>query len=283
MRWVGRRQSANVEDRRGMGARGVAAGGGAVGIVVVILALLFGFNPADVLNPAQQGASTGSVDTSTFIPREEQLKQFVSVVLADTEDIWTQEFRQMGLEYQKPTLVLFSGVTGTPSGLASSATGPFYSPTDEKIYLDLSFFDELSRRFGAPGDFAQAYVLAHEVGHHVQKQLGTLDKVNSRQQHVSEAEANALSVRLELQADFYAGVWAHYAQEYLQVLDAGDIEEALAAASAIGDDRLQKEAQGYAVPDSFTHGTAEQRARWFRLGFDTGDLSQGDTFSSDSL
>jgi uncharacterized protein len=284
MRWVGRRQSDNVEDRRGVGTRGMAVGGGAVGLIVVVLALLFGLNPGDILNRYSPDTGGGGAAVSTtFSAQEEQLREFVSVVLADTEDIWTQEFQQLGMAYRKPTLVLFSGTTETPSGLASSATGPFYSSTDEKIYLDLSFFDELSQRFGAPGDFAQAYVLAHEVGHHVQKQLGALDEVNNLQQQVSEAQANDLSVRLELQADFYAGIWAHFAQDYLQVVDPGDIDEALTAASAIGDDRLQMEAQGYVVPDSFTHGTAAQRTRWFRLGFTTGDLGQGDTFSVNAL
>jgi predicted metalloprotease len=280
MRWTGRRQSGNVEDRRGAGGRGMAVGGGAVGIIVLLVALLFGVNPGDILNRSSQGFGSGGQVSTTFSAQEEQLKEFVSVVLADTEDVWTTQFEQMGMTYRQPRLVLFSGTVDTPTGVASAATGPFYSPEDETIYLDLSFYDELSSRFGAPGDFAQAYVLAHEVGHHVQRQLGILDEVGALQRGASETQANDLSVRLELQADFLAGVWAHYAQEYLQVLDPGDIDEALTAASAIGDDRLQMEAQGYVVPDSFTHGTAEQRARWFRLGFETGDVSQGDTFSS---
>lgn len=283
MRWVGRRQSGNVEDRRGVGTRGMAVGGGAVGFIVLLVALLFGINPGDILNRSSPDLGTNARVSTTFSAQEEQLKEFVSVVLADTEDLWTTQFEQMGMTYRQPRLVLFSGAVDTPSGVATAATGPFYSPEDETIYLDLGFYDELSSRFGAPGDFAQAYVLAHEVGHHVQKQLGILDEVGALQRGASEAEANDLSVRLELQADFFAGVWAHYAQEYLQVLDPGDIDEALTAASAIGDDRLQMEAQGYVVPDSFTHGTAEQRARWFRLGFDTGDVSQGDTFTSDPL
>jgi predicted metalloprotease len=206
------------------------------------------------------------------------MRQFVSVVLADTEDVWREQFRQLGREYEEPTLVLFSGRVESACGLASSAVGPFYCPRDHKLYIDLAFFEELKRRFGAPGDFAQAYVIAHEVGHHVQTLLGTNAKVDRLRGRISQQEFNQLSVRLELQADFLAGVWAHHAQRSQQILEPGDLEEALRAAAAIGDDRLQRQAQGYVVPDSFTHGSSEQRIRWFRRGFETGDLSQGDTF-----
>jgi predicted metalloprotease len=216
-------------------------------------------------------------------PAEEERKDFVSAVLAQTEDVWKDLFRRMNKEYQEPHLVLFPGRVESACGLASAAVGPFYCPGDQKVYLDLSFFQELKDRFRAPGDFAQAYVVAHEVGHHVQNLLGISDKVHSQQSRLGKAEANELSVRLELQADFLAGVWAHHAEQSRQILEAGDVEGALRAATAIGDDRLQREAQGYVVPDSFTHGTSQQRVRWFRRGLETGDLSQGDTFSAESL
>jgi predicted metalloprotease len=284
MRWSGRRQSGNVEDRRGVRAGGLAVGGGGIVAVIITLVVLFlSGDPGTILDQNQSTAFPMSPAVSTLNAQEEQLKQFVSVVLAATEDVWTEEFRLMGETYRKPYLVLYSGTVQTPTGFASAASGPFYSPQDEKIYLDLSFFQELTARFQAPGDFAQAYVIAHEVGHHVQKLLGILDQVTAAQSGASEADANRLSVELELQADFLAGMWAHYAQSVLGVLEPGDIEEALGAASAIGDDRLQLEAQGYITPDSFTHGTSEQRVRWFKLGFDSGDLSRGDTFSADSL
>jgi predicted metalloprotease len=213
-------------------------------------------------------------------PQEEELRQFVAVVLADTEDVWGQLFLADGGQYREPTIVLFKEVVQSACGTASSASGPFYCPGDEKVYLDLSFFDELSARFGAPGDFAAAYVSAHEIGHHVQKQLGLTDRVHSMRGRVSEAEYNQLSVRLELQADYMAGVWAHHAQS-LGVLEPGDIEEALAAATAIGDDRLQKQSQGYVVPDAFTHGSSAQRVAWFQRGYRAGDLSRGDSFTLD--
>lgn len=283
MRWMGRRQSSNVEDRRGIGTRGVAVGGGVGAVIIALVVLLLGGDPGTLINQGQNSYIPGSPATSILDPQEEQLKQFVSVVLADTEDFWTQAFEQQGRVYEKPYLVLFSGSVQTASGVATSATGPFYSPADRTIYVDLSFFQELTDRFQAPGDFAQAYVIAHEAGHHVQKLLGILDQVNAQEQQVGKEEANRLSVRLELQADFLAGVWAHYAQATLGVVEPGDIQEALGAASAIGDDRLQMEAQGRVVPDSFTHGSSDQRTRWFNLGFQTGDLSQGDTFSADPL
>ena len=283
MLWRGQRQSENIEDRRGMSRGGIAIGGGLGGIVLLVIALLMGADPRQLLErlPAQDPSSRTQTSRSTT-PEEEERKQFAATVLANTEDVWTDLFRQMGRQYREPMLVLFTGQVDSACGLAGAAVGPFYCPGDEKLYLDLSFFTELQTRFRAPGDFAEAYVIAHEVGHHVQRLLGTMDKVESARGRLSEQENNQLSVRLELQADFLAGVWAHYAQKK-GVLEAGDIEEALGAASAVGDDRLQRESQGYVVPDSFTHGTSEQRIRWFRKGFDTGDIRQGDTFSARSL
>ncbi len=283
MQWRGRRQSGNIEDRRGIGGRGLAIGGGGgiVAIVAVVLVLLLGGDPSTVLQQSPLTPSTVSSGTGTG--QADEASQFVSVVLASTEDVWNEQFRLLGETYQAPRLVLFSGTVQTPSGFASAASGPFYSPADRKVYIDLSFFQELTTRFGAPGDFAEAYVIAHEVGHHVQKLLGIMDQVDAAQAGASEARKNELSVRLELQADFFAGLWAHYAQTEMGLLEPGDIEEGLAAAAAIGDDRLQMQAQGYVVPDAFTHGTSEQRARWFKLGYDTGDISQGDTFSANPL
>lgn len=279
MRWVGRRQSSNVEDRRGMGTRGGLAVGGGVGAVIITLIVLFlGGDPGTILDQGQN-----SYIPTTVAAQTDEMTQFVKVVLADTEDLWTQQFQELGRTYQPPTLVLFSGTVQTGSGMATSATGPFYSPTDQKVYIDFSFYRELTDRFQAPGDFAQAYVIAHEVGHHVQNLLGILDQVSAQEQQVSKEEANQLSVRLELQADFFAGMWAHYTQSLPDVLQPGDIDEALAAATAIGDDRIQMQAQGYVTPDTFTHGTSEQRSRWFKLGYETGDISRGDTFSANPL
>jgi len=285
VRWKTGRRSGNVEDRRGLGMGGGAAIGGGGLILALIISLLTGTNPLDLL---QGGGLTHQVSeipagSREFSAEEQELADFASVVLADTEDTWGMLFQQMGLMYQEPTLVLFSGAVESACGFAQSASGPFYCPGDYKVYLDLSFFDELQRRHGAPGDFAQAYVIAHEIGHHVQRLLGTTDQVDRARGRLSREEVNDLSVRLELQADFYAGVWAHHAQRSRQILEAGDMEEALRAASQIGDDRLQMEAQGYVVPDAFTHGTSEQRARWFRRGFETGDLTQGDTFGAPEL
>ena len=274
MRWMGDRESGNVEDRRGMGG-GIAAGGGLLGLVVLVISLLTGHDPGS-LQPANpdSGNAPGAHSTASSA-REEEEKKFVSVVLADTEDVWHELFRQrFGKNYPEPKLVLFSGTSQSGCGFASAATGPFYCPNDQRVYIDLQFFDELQSRFQAAGDFAQAYVVAHEIGHHVQKLMGILDQVHAKERQVSEAQANQLSVRTELQADFLAGVWAHHAQKMKNILEPGDLEEALRAASAVGDDRLQKQARGYVVPDSFTHGTSEQRARWFRLGFDTGDMSK---------
>jgi len=279
MLWKGQRQSENVEDRRGMSRGGLAIGGGMAGIVLLVIALLLGADPRQLLEQTAEAPASGTQSSRPTNPQEEELKQFSATVLASTEDVWTDIFRKEGESYRKPTLVLFTDQVRSACGAAGSAVGPFYCPGDEKLYLDLSFFNDLQTRFRAPGDFAAAYVIAHEVGHHVQKLIGTMDKVDSARGRVSEAEANQLSVRLELQADFLAGVWAHYAQQK-GILEPGDIEEALGAASAVGDDRLQRENQGYVVPDSFTHGTSEQRIRWFRKGLETGDLRQGNTFNT---
>lgn len=283
MLWRGQRQSGNVEDRRGMSGGGLAIGGGLGGIVLLVIALLLGADPRQLLEQSRGvDPSTGTTTSRPVNPQEEELKQFSATVLASTEDVWTDIFQQQGRSYTKPTLVLFTDVVRSACGEAGAAIGPFYCPGDQKLYLDLSFFKELQTRFRAPGDFAQAYVIAHEVGHHVQNLLGTMRKVDSLRGRIGEAEANQLSVRLELQADFLAGVWAHYAQQK-GILEPGDIEEALGAASAVGDDRLQREGQGYVIPDSFTHGTSEQRARWFRKGLESGDLRQGDTFDARDL
>jgi hypothetical protein len=278
MRWVGERESENVVDRRGFSTGAIAAGGGGiVGIIALVLMLLTGGDPGSVEPPDNRTAPPSSRGAS---PSEDQLKQFASVVLADTEDVWHALFeQQLSRAYREPKLVLFTGGDRSGCGFASTATGPFYCPNDERVYLDLEFFHELASRFHAAGDFAQAYVIAHEIGHHVQKQLGILDRINSQRRNMSERDSNRLSVRTELQADFLAGVWAHHAQQSKNILEPGDLEEALHAANSIGDERLQRQAQGYVVPDSFTHGTSEQRVRWFRLGFDTGDLSRMmDTF-----
>ena len=279
MRWRGERQSSNIEDRRGMSRGGIAVGGGLGGIVLIALALLFGADPRQVLEQVpNSGQVPGQQSSRPINPEEEELKQFVATVLASTEDVWHEQFRQIGRQYREPTLQLFSDRAESACGIAGASVGPFYCPADEKIYIDLSFFRELHTRFRAPGDFAQAYVIAHEVGHHVQNLLGTMDQVNSARGRNSERLNNELSVRLELQADFYAGVWAHYAQRK-GVVEPGDFEEALGAASAVGDDRLQRESQGYVVPDSFTHGSSTQRVEWFRRGFESGDVRQGNTFS----
>jgi uncharacterized protein len=284
MRWRGERESGNVEDRRGMSGGGrVALGGGLGTLIIIIIAVLLGADPQKLLQQlppeTQQPTSQGSRPTN---PQEEELKKFVSVVLGKTEDVWQDVFRQNGRQYREPTLVLFTGQVQSACGMGSAASGPFYCPGDFKVYIDLSFYEELRRRFNAPGDFAQAYVIAHEVGHHVQKLLGTSDKVDAAQRRMSEVDANRLSVRLELQADFYAGLFARHIQKQ-GLLEEGDIEEALRAASSIGDDAIQRQGSGRVVPDSFTHGTSEQRLRWFRKGFDTGDIRQGDTFSAPSL
>jgi uncharacterized protein len=281
MDWKGRRESENIEDRRMLTPRRAAVGG--VGVIfLALITFLLGGDPQKLLNQLQEqnNPQAGAVEGKAALdPAQEELKHFVAVVLADTEDVWRERFRKMGKTYKEPRLVLFSGRVESACGLADAAVGPFYCPGDQMVYLDLTFFDELKNRFHAPGEFAQAYVIAHEVGHHVQKLLGISDKVHARRQSLNKAEYNQLSVRLELQADFLAGFWAYYAQKMKHILDPGDLEAALRAANAIGDDRLQKQARGYVVPDSFTHGTSAQRIRWFRRGFESGDFSQGDTFS----
>jgi predicted metalloprotease len=283
MRWGTGRRSQNIEDRRGMGAP-LAVGGGLGTVALLILALVFGFDPSVVL---QGGApppdATGERDIPATSPGMDPLRDFVAVVLGDTEDVWREVFRRMNREYRDPTLVLFAGSVQSACGMAGSAVGPFYCPADRKLYLDLSFFRTLRDRFGAPGDFAQAYVIAHEVGHHVQTLLGISERVQSARRRLGEAEANALSVRQELQADCLAGVWAHHAQEARQILEEGDVEEALDAAAAIGDDRLQRRGQGQVVPESFTHGTSAQRVRWFQRGLTDGDVGRCDTFQARSL
>ena len=278
MRWQGRRQSTNVEDRRSISPGGMAVTGGIGSVIVLLVALFMGVDPMALLQQPNVGQGPAVAD-----PAEEERKEFVSVVLADTEEVWHKLFRQMGRPYEEPKLVLFRGYVESACGQASSAVGPFYCPRDRKVYIDLQFFEQLRREFGASGDFAQAYVIAHEVGHHVQQLLGTSDRVQAQRRRLSKAESNELSVRLELQADFLAGVWAHHAHRMRNILEAGDIEEAMRAAEAIGDDRLQRRGQGYVVPDSFTHGTSAQRARWFRRGFETGDVRQGDTFNAEEL
>lgn len=284
MRWRGRRESGNIEDMRsqgGMGAGGFrlpgGGGGGKLGIVgtivVVLVGLYFGVDPSVFLGGGAPQAPTRAVDTSA--PAAQQERAFVATVLADTEDTWRQIFQQMDRTYEEPKLVLFSGAVQSACGFAQSASGPFYCPGDRKVYLDTSFFDELGQRFGAPGDFAQAYVIAHEIGHHVQTLLGISQQVRRGD--------NAMSVRLELQADCFAGVWAHHAQRSRDMLEAGDVEEALTAATAIGDDRLQKQSQGHVVPDAFTHGSSAQRVRWFRQGMQAGTLDACDTFNARDL
>ncbi|MDO5607261.1 MAG: neutral zinc metallopeptidase [Capnocytophaga sp.] len=281
MKWQGRRQSGNVEDRRGMGTgTKVVAGGGALGIIILLLQL-FGGETGQQIAPVLQQMNQTQVQTGSgkeLTAEQQQVGEFVATVLADTEDVWEAIFAQNNLgQYPKPTLVLFTDVVQSGCGTASASSGPFYCPADQKLYMDMSFFEELRTRFGAKGgDFAIAYVMAHEVGHHIQTVLGTSRKVRQAQQGKSEAVANQLSVAQELQADFYAGVWAHHNRKYL---DDGDIEEAISAASAVGDDAIQKRVQGYVVPESFTHGTSEQRIKWFMKGYETGDIRQGDTFS----
>lgn len=283
MRWERGRRSTNVEDRRGMSSRPAFVGGGLGTIVLILVALYFGVDPTFLLQNAPVGGGQEQGPPLGADGQADPAADFISVVLADTEDTWTALFAEAGQQYQVPRLVLFSGSVQSACGFAQSAMGPFYCPADQKAYIDLSFYQDLRDRFQAPGDFAQAYVLAHEVGHHVQNLLGLSDKVQQARQQASEAEANALSVRLELQADCFAGIWANHADRTRQILESGDIEEALNAASAIGDDRLQQQARGYVTPDSFTHGSAEQRVRWFRRGFASGQLDACDTFAVQAL
>ena len=279
MKWQGRRGSSNVEDRRGMSTGGKVVGGGIGTLVIVLLVFLLGGDPSSIIE--QGGAGTASSGPIEATDAENQMAQFVSVVLADTEEVWGKIFAESGATYRKPTLVLFRDQVQSACGYATAASGPFYCPGDEKVYIDLSFCDDLQTKYGAQGDFAVAYVIAHEIGHHVQNLMGILDEVQSERQRLSEVRANQLTVRLELQADFLAGVWAHHASQMFNSIEAGDIEEALNAASSIGDDVLQKKYQGRVIPDSFTHGTAAQRSSWLRKGWQTGDLNQGDTFSAE--
>ena len=282
MLWQGQRESENVEDARGSGGGRLVMGGGIGTVILVVLYLVLGGDPQALFNAQQQAQVSQPAQVNTQAPRDDASK-FVAVVLADTEDAWNDVFRQMGRKYEEPKLVLFTDVIQSGCGFARGATGPFYCPQDRQVYIDLGFFRQLQERLGAGGDFAEAYVIAHEVGHHVQKLLGITDRVDAARRRASEAESNRLSVRLELQADFLAGVWARYADRTKHVVEAGDIEEAMRAANAVGDDRLQSRSRGYVVPDSFTHGTSEQRVRWFRRGYETGDLSQGDTFNAREL
>jgi predicted metalloprotease len=284
MRWEGGRRSTNVEDRRGMTGRPAFVGGGLGTIVLILLALYFGVDPSFLLQnaPVSGGPETAG-PTLGADGQPDPAADFISVVLADTEDTWSEIFAAGGQQYQAPNLVLFSGNVQSACGFAQAAMGPFYCPADQKAYIDLSFYQDLRDRFQAPGDFAQAYVLAHEVGHHVQNLLGVSGKVQQARQQAGEAEGNALSVRLELQADCLAGIWAHHADRTRQILEQGDIEEALTAASAIGDDRLQQQSRGYVTPDSFTHGSAEQRVRWFKRGLASGQLEACDTFGAGTL
>ncbi len=279
MRLGGRRTSDNVEDRRGKGG-GVGKASLGIGgtIIVGLIIWLMGGNPLDVIN--QQGLGGVTADQNyTPTPEEEEAAKFATVILAGTEDVWTEIFRQNNMKYVPPRMVLFSGATQSGCGYASSATGPFYCPGDQTVYIDLSFFNEMKNKLDAGGDFAYAYVIAHEVGHHVQYLLGTLDQVHQQQQRMSEKESNQLNVRLELQADFYAGVWAYHDNKNFNSIEDGDIDEGLNAASQIGDDRLQMKSQGYTVPDAFNHGTSAQRSRWLKKGLQTGNISDGDTFS----
>jgi len=284
MRWRDGRRSQNVDDRRGVRLSGKAKGGGLGLLVLVIVGLFFGIDPSVILQLG--GSMSGpSVQESSYVPTEaeNELADFTSVVLADTEDTWSALFSQAGGSYEEPTLVMFSGAVKSACGFAQAALGPFYCPADRQVYIDLSFYQDLKNKMGAPGDFAQAYVVAHEVGHHVQNLLGISDKVQAMRSQLSEQDFNKLSVRVELQADCFAGLWTHHADSARQILERGDVEEALNAASMIGDDRLQQQARGYVTPDSFTHGSSEQRVRWFNKGLQSGELQTCDTFSATSL
>ncbi|MEO7393441.1 MAG: neutral zinc metallopeptidase [Chitinophagaceae bacterium] len=284
MKWINSRESTNVDDRRGVSGGGIAAGGGIVGIVIYIIYSLLGGSGEPPQIPQLNTETTQSQQLS---PEEKALDderaKFVKVVLAETEDVWNKILAEQGQTYQEPVLVLFRGGVQSACGSASSATGPFYCPGDNKLYIDLSFYQDMQDKLGAPGDFAMAYVVAHEVGHHIQNLMGTSDKVSRLRQQLDEVEFNKYSVKLELQADFLAGVWAYHADKMKNILEAGDIDEALNAANAIGDDRLQRKSTGQVVPDAFTHGTSAQRVYWFKKGFQTGDIRQGDTFNDPSL
>jgi len=278
MRWGDKERSENVEDRRGMNVSRGMVGGGIGTVILVLAALYFGVDPSVIL---QSVPVTGPpAVTQQQKPGADPMREFVSVVLADTEKTWHEVFRRQGKTYEEPKLVLFTGAVQSACGFAQAAMGPFYCPEDHRVYIDLGFYEDLKNRFKAPGDFAQAYVIAHEIGHHVQNLLGITEKVQGAMQRSSRAEANHLSVRMELQADCLAGVWGYHADKSRHILEAGDLEEALRAASAIGDDRIMKQTRGTVVPDAFTHGTSEQRVRWFRRGFETGDMNQCNTFKA---
>ncbi len=283
MRFGRGRESSNLEDRRGSRMAAGATGIGIGTIVMALVAMYFGVDPGVVLNSGLMGGQPETVEQAGPPPADDEMARFVSMVLADTEDTWNVLFQQNNKQYQEPKLVLYSGGTRTACGVGQAAMGPFYCPGDQTVYIDLVFYRELRDRYQAPGDFAQAYVIAHEIGHHVQNLTGISDRVQEARQRVSEEQGNQLSVRLELQADCLAGVWAHHAHKSRQILEEGDVEEAMAAASAIGDDRLQKRSQGYVVPDSFTHGSSAQRMRWFRHGLEQGKVSGCDTFSTDTI
>ncbi|NMC42289.1 MAG: zinc metallopeptidase [candidate division Zixibacteria bacterium] len=284
MKWQGRRTSDNVEDRRGISGKGMAVGGGVGGILIVLLFMILGGNPDEIMQSVQQPGLDASLGmTQPLSEQERQEGEFVGVILAETEDVWHRIFQQNGSTYREPRLVLFTDQISSACGYAGGASGPFYCPGDERVYIDLGFFKEMQTQLGASGDFALAYVIAHEVGHHVQTLLGINDDVMAQRDRLSEVEFNRLMVRMELQADFLAGVWAHHAERTANLLEQGDIEEGINAAGAVGDDRIMKQTQGYVVPDAFTHGTSEQRVRWFLKGYQTGDISQGDTFNADRL
>ncbi|MGD9173316.1 MAG: neutral zinc metallopeptidase [Desulfobacterales bacterium] len=284
MRWRSRRRSTNVEDRRRVRVSRKAAGGGIGIVVIALIAMYFGVDPSIFISQIGPTSSVSTQQTTRQISAaENELAEFVSVVLADTEDTWNALFSQMGKTYREPQLVLFSGAVQSACGFAQAAMGPFYCPADQKVYIDLSFYQDLKNRHGAPGDFAQAYVIAHEIGHHVQTLLGISEKVHSARRRVNQVEGNRLSVMQELQADCFAGVWAHHANRARQILEEGDIEEALGAASAIGDDRLQRKSGGYVTPDSFTHGSSAQRVRWFKQGLKSGEVLACNTFRADKL
>jgi hypothetical protein len=285
MQFKGRRQSNNVEDLRGSGGgRRIGFKGGLIGTLVIAAIVYFlGGNPMQVLNMMDTGEGVSSEEI-VLSPQEQEMTEFVSVVLADTEDVWNMLFNQMGQSYREPKLVLFRGSVNSACGMAESATGPFYCPGDEKVYLDLEFLEELQARLGAEGDFAVAYIIAHEVGHHVQRLLGTMNNLDRvRASGASASRVNEMTVRLELQADFLAGVWIHHAQRMKSIMETGDLEEALNAASAVGDDQIQLNTRGYVTPDSFTHGTSSQRKKWLKKGIETGDIRYGDTFNTDAL
>jgi predicted metalloprotease len=280
MRWKGRKESSNVEDRRGISPKGIV-GGGIGTIVIVVVVLLLGGDPTSIIQNVQ--LDNHSTNTNyTESAQDKELAQFVGVVLAETENVWHAIFKEEGSTYREPKLVLFSGFVQSECGVAGASTGPFYCSGDEKLYIELSFFTELQKRFKAPGDFAMAYVIAHEVGYHIQKLTGVMDKMDDLRSRLSQEQYNKYSVRLELQADYYAGIWAHYTEQQ-DILESGDLEEALNAASAVGDDNIQKQAQGYVVPESFTHGTSAQRKKWFYKGFTTRDMMKGNTFASADL